>query len=79
MNVDGTDVERVGGTTTLPALHGCLSLGAVRCGAVLGAGAGMAATAAGVPVHWHLAAVDRAARRVTDADVPATADDAGSA
>ncbi|MDX3730682.1 MFS transporter [Streptomyces caniscabiei] len=52
VNVDGTDVERVGGRTTLPALHGCFSLGTV-----LGAGAGMAATAAGVPVHWHLAAV----------------------
>ncbi|MDX3457645.1 MFS transporter [Streptomyces sp. ME02-8801-2C] len=52
INVDGTDVERVGGRTTLPALHGCFSLGTV-----LGAGAGMAATAAGVPVYWHLAAV----------------------
>lgn len=52
VNVDGTDVERVGGKTTLPALHGCFSLGTV-----LGAGAGMAATAAGIPVHWHLAAV----------------------
>ncbi|MEU1272648.1 MFS transporter [Streptomyces sp. NPDC005799] len=52
VNVDGTDVERVGGRTTLPALHGCFSLGTV-----LGAGAGMAATAAGVPVQWHLAAI----------------------
>ncbi|MFJ9899990.1 MFS transporter [Streptomyces sp. NPDC091280] len=52
VNVDGTDVERVGGRTTLPALHGCFSLGTV-----LGAGAGMAATAAGIPVRWHLAAV----------------------
>ncbi|MFG3261774.1 MFS transporter [Streptomyces bobili] len=52
VNVDGTDVERVGGRTTLPALHGCFSLGTV-----LGAGAGMVATAAGVPVHWHLAAI----------------------
>ncbi|MFE1921283.1 MFS transporter [Streptomyces asoensis] len=52
VNVDGTDVERLSGATTLPALHGCFSLGTV-----LGAGAGMAATAAGVPVHWHLAAV----------------------
>ncbi|MFJ9005499.1 MFS transporter [Streptomyces canus] len=52
VNVDGTDVERVGGKTTLPALHGCFSLGTV-----LGAGAGMTATAAGIPVHWHLAAV----------------------
>ncbi|WP_330351012.1 MFS transporter [Streptomyces sp. NBC_00582] len=52
VNVDGTDVERVGGRTTLPALHGCFSLGTV-----LGAGAGMAATAAGVSVHWHLAVI----------------------
>ncbi|BBC29004.1 uncharacterized protein SGFS_002950 [Streptomyces graminofaciens] len=52
VNVDGTDVERVSGRTTLPALHGFFSLGTV-----VGAGAGMAATAAGVPVQWHLAAV----------------------
>ncbi|MER5185279.1 MFS transporter [Streptomyces sp. NPDC002896] len=52
VNVDGTDVERISGVNTLPALHGCFSLGTV-----FGAGAGMAATAAGVPVHWHLAAV----------------------
>ncbi|WP_374192135.1 MFS transporter [Streptomyces sp. MBT33] len=52
VNVDAADVERIGGRTTLPALHGCFSLGTV-----LGAGAGMAATAAGVPVHWHLAAI----------------------
>lgn len=52
VNVDGTHVERTGGATTLPALHGCFSLGTV-----FGAGAGMAATAAGVPVQWHLAAV----------------------
>ncbi|MFJ9562719.1 MFS transporter [Streptomyces fuscichromogenes] len=52
VNVDGTDVERIGGKTTLPALHGCFSLGTV-----LGAGAGMAATAVGIPVYWHLAAV----------------------
>ncbi|MGQ4333648.1 MFS transporter [Streptomyces hayashii] len=52
VNVDGTDVERISGRTTLPALHGFFSLGTV-----VGAGAGMAATAAGVPVQWHLAAV----------------------
>nr|WP_324613862.1 MFS transporter [Streptomyces sp. DSM 15324] len=52
VNVDGTDVERISGRTTLPALHGCFSLGTV-----FGAAAGMAATAAGVPVHRHLAAV----------------------
>ncbi|MEE1759566.1 MFS transporter [Streptomyces sp. SP18BB07] len=51
-NIDATDVERTSGTTTMPALHGCFSLGTV-----LGAGAGMGATAADVPVHWHLAAV----------------------
>ncbi|MEU6200858.1 MFS transporter [Streptomyces sp. NPDC047061] len=52
VNVDGADVERVSGRTTLPALHGFFSLGTV-----VGSGAGMAATAAGVPVQWHLAAV----------------------
>ncbi|WP_340384366.1 MFS transporter [Streptomyces sp. SS7] len=52
VNVDGTDVERISGRTTLPALHGCFSLGTV-----FGAAAGMAATAAGVPVHQHLAVV----------------------
>ncbi|WP_371573550.1 MFS transporter [Streptomyces sp. NBC_01314] len=51
VNVDGADVERISGVTTLPALHGFFSLGTV-----CGAGAGMAATAAGVPVYWHLAA-----------------------
>ncbi|WP_316767755.1 MFS transporter [Streptomyces sasae] len=29
VNVDGTDVEQAGGKTTLPALHGCFSLGTV--------------------------------------------------
>ncbi|MFE7765929.1 MFS transporter [Streptomyces sp. NPDC057438] len=52
VNVDGADVERISGRTTLPPLHGFFSLGTV-----CGAGAGMAATAADVPVHWHLAAV----------------------
>lgn len=51
-NVDATDVERTSQVTTMPALHGYFSLGTV-----CGAGAGMGATAAGVPVHWHLAAV----------------------
>ncbi|UBU17937.1 MFS transporter [Nonomuraea gerenzanensis] len=52
VNVDGADVERITGRTTLPALHGCFSLGTV-----IGACAGIAATAAGFPVHGHLAAV----------------------
>ncbi|WP_043622450.1 MFS transporter [Nonomuraea candida] len=52
VNVDGADVERITGRTTLPTLHGCFSLGTV-----VGAAAGIAATAAGVPAHWHLAAV----------------------
>ncbi|MDW8806113.1 MFS transporter [Streptomyces scabiei] len=52
VNVDGADVERISGRTTLPPLHGFFSLGTV-CGAA----AGMAATAAAIPVHWHLAAV----------------------
>ncbi|MFI7697871.1 MFS transporter [Nonomuraea sp. NPDC049480] len=52
VNVDGADVERISDTTTLPTLHGCWSLGTV-----IGACAGIAATAARLPVHWHLAAV----------------------
>ncbi|MFG1699717.1 MFS transporter [Nonomuraea sp. NPDC049309] len=52
VNVDATDVERVTGKTTMPALHGCFSLGTVA-----GAGVGIAATAARFPAHWHLAAV----------------------
>ncbi|TMR94022.1 MFS transporter [Nonomuraea basaltis] len=52
VNVDGADVERITDTTTLPTLHGCWSLGAV-----IGACAGIAATAAHLPVHWHLAVV----------------------
>ncbi|MEW9550139.1 MFS transporter [Nonomuraea sp. NPDC050783] len=52
INVDAADVERLSGRTTMPILHGCFSLGTV-----LGACAGIAATAARLPVHWHLAAV----------------------
>ncbi|MFF9505428.1 MFS transporter [Streptomyces sp. NPDC014724] len=52
VNIDGTDIERISGTTTLPTLHGCFSLGTV-----IGACAGMAATATGLPVHWHLAGI----------------------
>ncbi|WP_406215616.1 MFS transporter [Streptomyces canus] len=52
VNVDGADVERLTGTAVLPTLHGCFSLGTV-----IGGSAGMAATAAAVPVSWHLAVV----------------------
>ncbi|MFF7542948.1 MFS transporter [Streptomyces canus] len=52
VNVDGADVERITGTAVLPTLHGCFSLGTV-----IGGSAGMAATAAEVPVSWHLAVV----------------------
>jgi fucose permease len=52
VNVDGADVERITGTAVLPTLHGCFSLGTV-----IGGAAGMAATAADVPVSWHLAVV----------------------
>ncbi|MFD0035515.1 MFS transporter [Streptomyces sp. NPDC127172] len=52
VNVDGADVERLTGSTVLPTLHGCFSLGTV-----IGALAGMTATAASVPTHWHLGAV----------------------
>ena len=51
MNVEGADVERLGGRSFLPALHGCFSLGTV-IGAVLG----ILANAAGFPVVPHLVA-----------------------
>lgn len=65
-NIDATDVERISGVTTMPVLHGCFSLGTV-----LGAGAGMGATAAGVPVHWHLAAVTALAVAISLFALPA--------
>ncbi|MFB4262745.1 MFS transporter [Nonomuraea sp. GTA35] len=52
INVDAADVERITGKTTMPILHGCFSLGTV-----VGSCAGIGATAARLPVHWHLAAV----------------------
>ncbi|NHI11745.1 Inner membrane protein [Streptomyces sp. KO7888] len=52
INVDGADVERITGGPVLPTLHGCFSLGTV-----IGGLAGMAATAAAFPAHWHLLAV----------------------
>ncbi|MBO1330247.1 MFS transporter [Streptomyces sp. VRA16 Mangrove soil] len=52
VNVDGADVERLTGTAVPPTLHGCFSLGTV-----IGGLAGMAATAAGLPVVQHLVAV----------------------
>lgn len=52
INVDGADVERITGPAVLPTLHGCFSLGTV-----IGGAAGMAATAAAFPTHWHLAVV----------------------
>ncbi|MFI9169743.1 MFS transporter [Streptomyces lincolnensis] len=56
VNVDGADVERITGTVVLPTLHGCFSLGTV-----IGGSAGMAATAAAIPVPWHMAVVALAA------------------
>ncbi|GAA2314109.1 MFS transporter [Streptomyces kunmingensis] len=52
VNVDGADVERLTGSVVLPTLHGCFSLGTV-----IGGLAGMAATAAEFPAHWHLAVI----------------------
>jgi fucose permease len=51
MNVEGADVEKLGGRSFLPSLHGCFSLGTV-IGAVLG----ILANAAGFPVVPHLVA-----------------------
>ncbi|WP_241487977.1 MFS transporter [Leucobacter japonicus] len=49
MNVEGAEVERVLGRTFLPAMHGFFSLGTV-----IGASAGIVATAVSFPVIWHL-------------------------
>jgi fucose permease len=52
LNVEGAEVERLLGRSTMPAMHGCYSLGTV-----VGAVAGMVLTAVGFPVLWHLAVV----------------------
>jgi len=49
MNVEGAEIERETGRTFLPAMHGFFSLGTV-----VGATAGIACTAWGFPVLWHL-------------------------
>ncbi|MGP5199295.1 MFS transporter [Brachybacterium alimentarium] len=49
MNVEGAEVEKLGGRPFLPALHGCFSLGTV-----IGAGLGTLANAVGFPVLPHL-------------------------
>ena len=49
MNVEGAEVERLGGRPFLPALHGCFSLGTV-----IGAGVGILANAVRFPVIAHL-------------------------
>lgn len=52
LNVEGAEVERGLGRSTMPAMHGCFSLGTV-----VGALAGMVLTAVGFPVVAHLAVV----------------------
>lgn len=52
MNIEGAEVERLLGRSTLPALHGFFSLGTV-----VGALVGMALTAARVPVAAHLGVI----------------------
>ncbi|GAB2984372.1 MFS transporter [Frigoribacterium salinisoli] len=49
MNVDGADLETLIGRSVLPSLHGSFSLGTV-----VGAVAGIVATATAFPVVWHL-------------------------
>ncbi|QCR52648.1 MFS transporter [Brachybacterium sp. SGAir0954] len=49
MNVEGAEVERLGGRSFLPALHGSFSLGTV-----IGAGLGILANAVSFPVIAHL-------------------------
>lgn len=52
INIEGAAVENASGRSVLPMLHGCYSLGTV-----LGASLGIALTATGFPVVWHLVAV----------------------
>jgi len=52
LNVEGAEVERGLGRSTMPAMHGCFSLGTV-----VGALAGMVLTEVGFPVLAHLAVV----------------------
>ncbi|GIG34905.1 MFS transporter [Cellulomonas pakistanensis] len=52
LNVEGAEVERGLGRSTMPAMHGCFSLGTV-----VGAVAGMVLTAVEFPVVAHLAVV----------------------
>jgi predicted MFS family arabinose efflux permease len=49
INIDGSAIEEALDTTILPTIHGYFSLGAL-----LGATAGIAATAMDFPVIWHL-------------------------
>lgn len=49
MNVEGAEVERITGTTFLPLLHGCFSLGTT-----IGAVAGIVFAAIDFSVLWHL-------------------------
>ncbi|MEU0804266.1 MFS transporter [Streptomyces sp. NPDC005970] len=52
LNIEGAEVERLLGRSTLPAMHGFYSLGTV-----VGAAGGMILTAISFPVLWHLAIV----------------------
>ncbi|MFI0730838.1 MFS transporter [Streptomyces sp. NPDC021225] len=52
LNIEGAEVERLLGRSTLPAMHGFYSLGTV-----VGAAGGMILTAVSFPVLWHLAIV----------------------
>lgn len=52
LNIEGAEVERLLGRSTLPAMHGFYSLGTV-----VGAVGGMVLTAISFPVLWHLAIV----------------------
>jgi hypothetical protein len=66
LDVEGAEIERGLGRSTMPAMHGCFSLGTV-----VGAVAGMVLTAVGFPVVAHLALVP--AIRVVPAGVGARA------
>ena len=60
MNVEGAEVERRLGRTIMPRFHGLFSVGTIA-----GAGIGIVATAAGVPMAVHLAVLAALALVVT--------------
>ncbi|WP_435107915.1 MFS transporter [Nocardiopsis synnemataformans] len=74
MNVEGADIEQTLSEPLLPRLHGFFSLGTV-----IGALTGMAFTAIGFPVAWHLVAIGVLALVAATATLGALPPDTGRA